>query len=172
MVTNLLHTSYLPIAECFPDWVDEHCTGILLEASLSAATLVCRQHLELLPLFVQIVEYAKENAISDCVFDQLMHFPECARDEFVVQLSHKHLPENQLIALCKTGIAFECFYELALLYYTDAQYSVMHLKTFLAVFSSGKYGDQYPYLLAELAGYTPSNMEKGELISTLLESLS
>ncbi len=71
---------------------------------------------ELSPSFIQSVAYLEK-------------YPnESVREEFEVSLAHKKLTEQQLLALCESRNTFECYFELAALYYENNEYDIQKLK--------------------------------------------
>ncbi len=152
-----------------PDWLEENGASSLKEARLF--DLICtanRQH-TLFPALLQFVEYAAPEAISDRVFSALMNLPAPFRNDVLVSLSHKQLSAAQLEVLCATNITFECYYCLASDQFQQAAYSAEDLRHTLHRFQCSKFGEQMPYLLAELSEQTPSSEEKRRIVEELVQ---
>ena len=110
----------------------------------------------------QIIEIIAPENISDEIFDKLFNYPvKSCKDKFLISLSHKRLSEKQLLALCHTECAFECFFELATLYYEDCKYSYEVFSEFIFMFKNCRYSELFDDLLEELlSSGNPSNKEK------------
>ena len=112
------------------------------------------------------METTSDSSITDIVFERLMEFPiSDERCTLLIILSHKKLSEKQLLSLCDAGCAFECFFELAALYYTNSKFSSCVFKDFLLKFLQGKFSEMFNDLIYELSNYCEaSNMQKREIL--------
>lgn len=150
-----------------PDYIEEKCVGTINEQLLIELISLGIKFPESKYLIIAIIDFVDEACITNSVFNKLCNFP-CTdtKESFIISLSHKKLSESQLIYLCRIGITFECYFELACLYYTNKQYSIEKLSKFLHDFHEGSYGDMYAELINELYKcYNSSDKLKKEYIS-------
>lgn len=100
----------------------------------------------------------------------LRHPNEDTRQQLIINLSHKRLTEVQLRILCDEQPAFECFFELAILYYAENEHSLENLAAFVDEFARSKYSYLLPELISELtADHTASSEDKYEYLLKLTE---
>ncbi len=98
--------------------------------------------------------------INDEIFVQLMQVPDTeAQAHYELSLAHKALSESQLHELCARGTWFECFFELAILYYTKA-YPLEKLQDFVEMFHKSKYAYLREELLGELKNCWEASSEE------------
>ena len=101
-----------------------------------------------------IIDVVDGDCINDLTFEKILIYPQlCVREKMLISLAHKKLNENQLRSLCDVGIAFECYFELAILYYTEKRYKLETLKAFIQEFSKCKYSYMLDELIFELTNY-------------------
>ena len=153
-----------------PDWLLDNCFGEI-DSNLLYDLVKLRYENKLdFCILYPFVEYATGDVISDNIFDMLLSFENKERESFLVSLSHKKLSEKQLLYLCDIGYTFECYYDLAILYYTDKKYSCDDLKVIIMRFKNGKFSYLYDDLLLELSSIEHDVvLEKKFLINHLLE---
>ena len=102
----------------------------------------------------KIIDVVDGDCINDLTFEKILIYPQlCVREKMLISLAHKKLNENQLRSLCDVGIAFECYFELAILYYTEKRYKLETLKAFIQEFSKCKYSYMLDELIFELTNY-------------------
>lgn len=153
-----------------PDWLEENCVSSLNEARLFDLIYTAKWQHTFFSALLQFVEYAAPEAISDRVFSALMNLPTPFRNDVIVSLSHKQLSAAQLEVICATNITFECYYCLASDQFQQAAYSADDLRRTLHRFQCSKFGEQMPYLLAELSERTPSSEEKRRVVEELMQA--
>lgn len=154
-----------------PDWIEESCCGDLdyeLLKKLIESACVNERYCRIL---YEIIEIFVNDSMPDSVFNRILDFPnEKYRQQFLISLAHKQLNESRLLALCNTECAFECFFELAALYYTDSSFSQDIFKSFLQRFSQCGYFELLNDLLTELQNrYTASDNAKYEIVKIFAE---
>lgn len=70
-----------------------------------------------------IIDTIPESVIDDFVCEEILCYPdENMRVKMLVSIAHKSLSESQLQPLCNLGFSFECYFELAILYYVESKY--------------------------------------------------
>lgn len=125
IISNRIHAQkYIILFRKYLNWAEEHCVGrVTSDVLLDLIEYVSQNHIGFC-ILEQIVDLADGAVITDEVFEKLFHWPDSEeRVTLLISLCHKKLNEKQLIALCETQYSFECFYELAALYYTEAKFS-------------------------------------------------
>lgn len=154
------------LLKCNPDWIQEKCFGNVTPNNLIDLIDLSIKNQKVTPILEQILETASDSSITDIVFEKLMEFPiPDARCTLLIILSHKKLSEKQLLSLCDVGYAFECFFELAALYYTNSKFSSCVFENFLLKFSQCKFSEMFNDLVYELSNYyEASNMQKREIL--------
>ena len=102
-----------------PDWFEENTAGYVKNQHLDE--MIERSYLdEKLCYILQKIVDVIDNNLDEKIFDKLFKYPnKNIRDYFCMSLSHKMLNEMQLLRLCEPGITFECYFELAILYYRN-----------------------------------------------------
>ncbi len=152
--------------EKHPDWVGERCFGNVNVDILIQLIDLGLEDARAFPALEQILEAASESSMTDMVLERILKFPVLEKRQiFLIALFHKKLTEKQLLLLCDTVCAFECFFELASLYYTDSKYSLNVFSDFLFKFSQCKFSEMLNDLIYELLNcYTPSSQEKKEFV--------
>ncbi len=89
----------------------------------------------------------------------------------MISLSHKRLTEAQLRTLCGEQTAFECFFELAMLYYAEKEHSLEKFAAFVDEFARGRFSYMLPELVSELtSGCTASSEDKHEYLLKLIKN--
>lgn len=154
------------LLKCNPDWIQEKCFGNVTPNNLIDLIDLSIKNQKAIPILEQILETTSDSSITDTVFERLMEFPiSDARCTLLIILSHKKLSEKQLLSLCDAGYAFECFFELAALYYTNSKFSFCVFENFLLKFSQCKFSEMFNDLIYELSNYyEASNMQKREIL--------
>lgn len=149
-----------------PDWVSRCFCGNIEEPVFLRLIDRSTKSKLMQDLFVSIVDAADAECITDRVFRTLTAFPKTStREKIIISLSHKKLSEPQLLFLCNIGTEFECFFELAIIYYTEKFYSFDHMSAFFEKFKNGSFGYMYSELLTELLeNYKASDEEKRMLV--------
>lgn len=144
------------------EWIRDHCYGRIKKETfqrLINSSLHNKNTGELLEAIVEVVD---AKSITNAIFQQLYYYPvNCVRKNFWISLSHKKgMTESQLKDLCATNYTFECFFELAELYYKNKKYSVDTFSCFLDDFRMGLYAGMYADMLQELKQITTQNKAK------------
>lgn len=152
-----------------PDWLEENAKGNIDVENLIKLienSYTNKQYREILP---KIIDVTDGSNVNDEIFLKLLNYPYLdVRNEFLISLSHKELTEKQLISLCQLGVTFECYFELAILYYTCENFTINQLKKFLEEFKCCKYSDMYPEMISELeCCYKASNEDKFYFIKNI-----
>lgn len=152
-----------------PEWIRDHCYGGIKKETFQRLINNSLHNKNTGELLEAIVEVVDAKSITNIIFQQLYHYPvNCARKSFWISLSHKKgMTESQLKDLCATNYTFECFFELAKLYYKNKGYSVETFSCFLDNFRKGLYSDMYDDMLQELKQTKTKDKEKR--VSLLLE---
>lgn len=145
-----------------PDWIVDNYFGIVDESVLTQIIALADISQSCENLVLAIFDAVDDSSITDNIIDKAFSIEsENLKEQVLIILSHKHLSENQLIRLCETKLTFECYYELAALYYSNKQFSIQNLKDFLESFKKSPYSEQYNDLIAELLHrYHASNESK------------
>lgn len=135
-----------------PEWIRDHCYGGIKEEIFQRLINSSLYNKNMGELLEAIVEVVNAKSITNAIFQQLYHYPvNCVRKSFWISLSHKKgMTESQLKDLCTTNYTFECFFELAELYYKNKKYTVETFSCFLNDFRMGLYADMYTDMLQEL----------------------
>ena len=105
-------------------------------------------------LLVNLIDIIDEKVIDDVVFEKIIFFSNKEiRESLIVSLVHKKLTEQQMLYLCNYGRYFECYFELAILYYVSKDYSLEKLEAIIEEFSKCKFSYMLEELLNELLEY-------------------
>ena len=160
----------LQILDTNPNWLEENIRGEISSGTLMEIISLSYQSEKYSLLLVNIIDFIEESNINNQIFFQMVRHPNCQmRDALQISLAHKKLNEEQLRYLCNQEIAFECYFELAILYYIEKVYTIEILKTFIEEFKRCKYSYMMDDLIEELTKYyDASTVEKYEYISKLL----
>ncbi len=160
---------FLLMLEKNPDWLEENVSG-----RISSSTLLellersydSQKHSEFL---TYLIEPVNGNDINDLIFEKILSHPDNdIKEKLLISLSHKKLKENHLRCLCNEGIVFECYFELAILYYTKGIYAMDIFTSFMKNFLECKYSYMAEELITELLSYyVASDREKYEYIVDL-----
>ena len=121
-------------------------------------------------VFREVIDHIDATSINNNVFYKLVNIanPE-VREAVIVSLCHKQLQENQLVYLCDVGTQFECFFELAILYYTKEEHAISLLEDVLSQMRNGPFGYMYTDLLQELTNdFSASCYAKKKLVEEQL----
>lgn len=161
------------ILRCNPNWIEDNYSGMIPEnlvLDLINRSCIQRCYTRLL---VPIIDVLDSSSITDIVFQKLVRFPESnIKKELIVCLCHKELKEQQLLKLCEIGTEFECFFELAFIYYKSNTYSLDKLKSFLEGFYISEFGYLYKELLQELIDcHQDVEADKKKYVVDLLRSI-
>lgn len=144
------------IAENYGQYLDETVFCEFIDASIERSDL--RGVLE------AVVDHVNASCVTDKVFKKLINF-QCRsiKKRMIVSLAHKTLSEPQLIDLCNIGTEFECFFELARLYYMSTKHSLGILVKFLENFcSNSQFSYMYQDLICEMYMLKAGTSEKSE----------
>ena len=117
-----------------------------------------------------IVDVVDDSCITDAVFAKLLMINKMdVRNQICIALSHKHLSESKLKALCKLQLCHECFYELVCLCYTDTHISNESFVGAINLFLESKFWEDYVYLLKELAELDASDKTKEDCLKQIIQ---
>lgn len=165
-----IFNEFLEIIKENPDWVEENTNCIVSSSMLLKIIKSSLDNKKYSYLLISIVDVVDDSCINEQVFEMLIYFPDTdIRGILQVSLAHKKLTENQLVLLCQEETTFECFFELASLYYEDSIYDIEKLKAFIENFRKCKYSYMIENLLTELVDYyEASTIEKYKFIAGLL----
>ncbi len=152
------------------NWIGENFVGIVSAETLNKIIKRSICDVNYRNFLINIIDLIEGQTINDDIFKQLIEFPDReTREYFEVSMAHKKLSEQQLIFLCDSQNTFECFFELAILYYKDNAYDKEIFEKFIVNFNECKYS----YMLGELLGElieccVASSFEKKEYVEGLL----
>ena len=172
IINNSLNIdNFLQILDNDSNWIEDNIRGEISHSTLAKIVEASYNNKKYSTLLSYIIEIINGDVIDDFVFEKIINHPnKHIKNRVLISLAHKKLKENQLRYLCNTGIAFECYFELAILYYTENKYSLKSLKDFIREFSKSKYSYMREELIFELANYyMASNSEKCEHIKDLMQ---
>lgn len=157
----------------YPDWAETKLVGEIDNDLLINLIELSSNNQKYNRIVYSIIDTKLSEHIPDDLFDRIVNFHDYeTRLKLIISLSHKSLSEKQLIYLCNTEIAFECFFELAALYYTDSSFPDSTLLYFLNNFKSTKYSEMYKELLLELHNrYLASDKRKETIVVDLLSEV-
>lgn len=169
---TLAPESFLNILESEPNWIENNSNSLVSDKILNEFVCASYKKHELGVVLTEVMDAVGVASISDLVFDAIMRHPdENIRQLLLISLSHKSLRENQLRSLCDEQICFECFFELAILYYTRAEYPIDKFSTFVDEFAKSKYSYLLVELISELMDcYTASSDKKRNYLLKLKDS--
>lgn len=147
----LIALKYSLLLKVNPDWLTQNYSGDIPEAILLGFIDVSCNSLIVQKTLSSLIDVVQPECITDKVFKKIINYPDInTRELLITCMAHKKLTEAQLIQLCDVGSEFECFFELALLYYRDDNYSVDLLAELLKKFKNSRFGYMYSELLDEL----------------------
>lgn len=136
-----------------PDWITDNCTDLLQEDILLRLIDLSCEDKRYTVLLNAVVDVLDGKSVTDKAFYKLVSFPNnSVAESLKISLAHKTLSESQLLVLCSDESIFECFFELAILYYKSPNCDFEKFRNFLDTFSSGKFSYLYEELLLELSG--------------------
>lgn len=119
-----------------------------------------------LDLFVSFLDLADDSSVTEDLLDYVLACNNSyLRSRCIVSLSHKDLPVDMLVTLCKTNISFECYFELLIKVYQDSVYSVKDLRRYLLMYIESPYRNMYTELTREILCHHASSIEKEQLIA-------
>lgn len=156
-----------------PNWIEDNLIGdIESDTLLKFLRASCRRRKYRI-IMPDVIELANASAFNEEVFDFVLHYPEkTLRDELLISLCHKKLKEDQLIVLCEQEISFECYFELAILYYSNTKYQIEDLMRVITTFHNSKYSYMKKELLMDIwSNYIASSPEKDKYIIGLLKDM-
>lgn len=161
------------LLKIYPDWAETKLTGEIDNDLLRNFIDLSADNPRYNRIVYTIIDTKLGDNIPDDLFDRIVNFHDYeTRLNLIISLSHKSLSEKQLIYLCNIGMTFECFFELASLYYTDMSFSDRTLLRFLKSFQLTKYSEMYKELLLELQNrYVASDALKETLVDDLLKEM-
>lgn len=161
------------LLKIYPDWAETKLTGEIDNDLLRNFIDLSADNPRYNRIVYTIIDTKLSDNIPDDLFDRIVNFHDYeTRLNLIISLSHKSLSEKQLIYLCNIGMTFECFFELATLYYTDMSFSDRTLLRFLKSFQLTKYSEMYKELLLELQNrYVASDALKETLVDDLLKEM-
>lgn len=157
--------------ESDPCWTEKNLGSPISAETLTQLVLASYENRRLCPVLPELTDAVGAAAISDAVFDAMLRHPdEDTRQQLIISLSHKRLTEAQLRILCDEQAAFECFFELAIQYYTGKEHSLEKFAAFLGDFARGKYSYMLPELISELTSdCAASSEDKHEYLLKLIK---
>ncbi len=161
------------LLKIYPDWAETKLTGEIDNDLLRNFIDLSADNPRYNRIVYTIIDTKLSDNIPDDLFDRIVNFHDYeTRLNLIISLSHKSLSEKQLIYLCNIGMTFECFFELATLYYTDMSFSDRTLLRFLKSFQLTKYSEMYKELLLELQNrYVASDALKETLVDDMLKEM-
>ncbi len=131
-----------------PNWIEDNITGEITKSTLLRLLRKNFDGNDYDVLLTCIIDIIPETAVDDLVFEEILSYPdEDARLKMLVSLAHKRLSERQLQSLCRQGFSFECYFELAILYYVESKYPLQLLKDFV---EDSFLHCSYSYMMEEL----------------------
>ncbi|MHB1453660.1 MAG: hypothetical protein ACYCYM_06885 [Saccharofermentanales bacterium] len=149
-----------------PDWISENSFGRVEDCTLIKLIHKSYKSKKLQVLLVSIVDSLDGENISNSVFELLYDYPvNGVKKELWTALCHKSLAENQLLKLCELDFTWECYYELAILYFVNARYTQQDIIDFIIKFSKSSFFYMHDDLVKELIyGYIPSSIDKKDYL--------
>lgn len=137
-----------------PNWIEDNISGEISRSTLLEMLEFGSKNKNYNKLLISTIDIIEGKTIDDLVFKTILHYPNNdLRDRMLISLAHKKLKESQLRQLCNMAVSFECFFELAITYYTDRKYPLKSLKDFIEEIANGKYAYIVEDLAAELANF-------------------
>lgn len=157
--------------ESDPFWTEKNSGSPISAETLTELVRASYENRRLWSVLAELTDAVGAASVSDAAFDAMLRHPnEDTRQQLMISLSHKRLTEVQLRTLCDEQPAFECFFELAILYYAEKEHSLEKFAAFLGEFVSSKYSYLLPELISELtADHTASSDDKHEYLLKLTE---
>lgn len=136
------------------NFFEENVAGEIEKSTLIKILEKGNKNREYGKLLVNLIDIIDEKVIDDVVFEKIIFFSNKEiRESLIVSLVHKKLTEQQMLYLCNYGRYFECYFELAILYYVSKDYSLEKLEAFIEEFSKCKFSYMLEELLNELLEY-------------------
>ena len=149
--SNVYSFAVNALLKLYPDWAETKLVGEIDNDLLISLIDLSGNNQKYNRIVYSIIDTKLSENIPDDLFNYIVNYHDYeTRLKLIISLSHKSLSEKQLIYLCNTENAFECFFELAALYYTDSSFPDSTLLYFLNNFKSTKYSEMYKELLLEL----------------------
>ena len=160
---------FLDMLDEDPDWLEDNIRGEISQTTLLKIIETSYNNQQYRTFLTYIIDIIDGTDINGLVFVRIFHYPNTEiKEGLLISLAHKKLKENQLRCLCTEEIAFECYFELVILYYTEKSYTKKKLEEFIEEFRNCKYSYMYRELLSELAeNHVASNKTKYEYITSL-----
>lgn len=157
--------------ESDPFWTEKNSGSPISAETLTELVRASYENRRLWSVLAELTDAVGAASVSDAAFDAMLRHPnEDTRQQLMISLSHKRLTEVQLRTLCDEQPAFECFFELAILYYAEKEHSLEKFAAFVDEFARSKYSYLLPELISELtADYTASSDDKHEYLLKLTE---
>ena len=138
---------FLQLLDDNPDWIEDNISGEITYSTLSEIIEVGYTDQKYGMFLTYIIELIEGCIIDDFMFDKIVFYPyNDIKEKMLISLAHKSLKENQLCRLCDLEISFECYFELAILYYTESEYQLETLKRFIGRVLESRYS----YIIKEL----------------------
>lgn len=146
--------TFLQVLDEDPNWVEDNINGEITDSTLLGIIEAGYCNRKCGIFLTYIIEIVEGNDIDDLIFEKILCYPyDDIRESLLISLAHKTLKENQLRRLCDEGISFECFYELAILYYTESKYTLEILESFIEKVFKSKYSYIVEEMVTELVDY-------------------
>ena len=157
-----------------PNWIEDNVNGEITYSTLFELLETGYSNQKCGIFITYIIEIVKGNVIDDIIFEKIYCYPhKDIREQLLVSLAHKKLKENQLRRLCDEAISFECYYELAILYYTANIYAPEILECFIEEILKSKYAYIVEEVARELVDYhVASSKKKYEYIIGVIDQNS
>ena len=161
---------FLQLLDDNPNWIEDNINGEITYPTLLKIIGVAYTDQRYGLFLTYIIEIIEGSFIDDFMFNKIIFYPyEDMKERMLISLAHKPLKENQLRCLCDLEISFECYFELAILYYTESGYSLETLKRFIGRILESRYAYIIKELVAELKEYhVASEKMKYEYIIKML----
>jgi hypothetical protein len=130
-------------------------------------------YIKLRVLLVQVVDALEGKDIKNNRFEKLLHYKiKSLRMDIWTALCHKKMNEYQLSKLCELDYAWECYYELAIKYYSGREYSLMDIENLFTRFSLSAYSYMKDDLVNELIfANIPSDMGKYDFVVEIIDEI-
>lgn len=157
--------------ESDPCWTEKNSGSPISAETLTELVRASYSERRLWSVLAELTDAVVAASVSDAAFDAMLRHPnEDTRQQLIINLSHKRLTEVQLRILCDEQPAFECFFELAILYYAEKEHSLEKFAAIVHEFARSKHSYLLPELISELtADHTASSDDKHEYLLKLTE---
>lgn len=147
LANSLNANTFIQVLDENPNWIEDNINGEISHPTLMEIVRAGYRDQKYGILLTHIIELVDGKEIDDLIFRKMFFYPyEDIRQRLLISLAHKKLTENQLRQLCNEAISFECYYELAILYYTKIEYNQERLEKFVEEVAKSKYS----YILEDM----------------------